>query len=260
MTARPATSMPPGTSAPTLGPMGGVCKLDAYSGADTVGVTKLFASLREAVKKNFGVSDAEIDEMLAQTGDRVAVGAAAASNRAFGDLSQCAAVKTNKVVGMLQIGVTGLVLATTAFLMWRGGRAPRVHRALEVLGALGVGLTAFQMRHALNLVSKVTWHGSGPNTRRMLVLTAVGAVVSVALAYFKDTAASVVVVSLLAAMAAVTAVKMYFMARAVSNPEATYLVAIASAVDRMLPHKKIAEARRQYTAARTRTSGPPRTA
>lgn len=254
----PSTVPSSGPYAPTFAstttprpPGPGVCKLDAYRGdgdAGAASASKLLSSMRELVKQNFGLSDEEIDTMVSQAGGRVAAAAGAASNRVFGDLSQCAAVKTNRLASIVQLGIMGAIVVATGFAMrTRGGGAAAV-RAVEVLGAVGVAVTAFQMRHTISLVSKLTWHGSGPNTRRTLVLTAAGAAASVALAYFKGARAAVVV-PLLAAVAAVTLAKMYYLARAVANPEATYLVALVSAVDRTLSHEKMSEARRQYAQA-----------
>jgi len=229
-----APQLPTGTVAP--GPRGTACTLDAYREED---VDQFLTSLRQALKQNLGVTDADIDTVLAQAGGNVGSGLSYTGARMFGDVSQCAAVKANRVAGIVEVGVLALVAAVTVYLMLKGGKSTGLYRALQMLSLAGTAITVFQLRHTANLTGKILWYGSGANTRRMLMLTVAGMMLSVALHSAKDAATAKVVVPLLGAMAGVTLTKLYFTVRSMQSPEGAHLVAFVSALDRMISNKKI---------------------
>lgn len=202
------------------------------------------ASVREGIKTNFEMTDAELDAMLSQAGRSAGAGVAWASDRALGDLSQCRSVKANRIASFGNLGVSTAAAVVIILAIVRGGDAPHLYGLLQVLGYAGVAISLYQLRHTLSLLFKITWYGSGPNTRRMLVLAVLGAVISAGIARYKDLGEAQILVPLLGTLLLITVGRVYVLARGLQTPEAAYLVALTSTADRIMTRDKIAAARR----------------
>lgn len=239
-----ATATPRATAAPDLSPEGAVCKLDAYGEYDGA---SFVSGARAVLRQAFGVSDAEIDAVLSDAGGRAGSVLQSLGARTFGDVSQCTAVRANRVVDIVQLVLLGLTVPVVLASMFKRGQSPAMWTTMWGLGVAGAALTAYQMRHTLSLSAKVVWNGSGPAARAMLLLTALTLAVGQTLGYVRDWAPWPVVVGLLGVTAAATVGKAVFLGRSVANPEASYVLAIVSALDRVLTNRRLAAARRAFT-------------
>lgn len=243
-TSTPTTTAPKTTGTPKpsdAAPADPVCKLDSYGEYDG---SVFLASLRALLKSNFGASDNDIDAMVAEAGGRAGSFLESVGARAFGDVSQCAAVRTNRVVTIVQLVVMGLTVPVMMAAMVPPRGVPMSWPAMWALSTVGLGLTAFQLRHTLSLAAKVVWNSSGPATRAMLVLSAVTAALGSVLGYLRDAAPWPAVVIALAALAGATVAKMVFVGRQVANPEASYALALVSALDRIITNERLSSARK----------------
>lgn len=222
------------------------CKLDLIDEANT---GRAATAARQALKDSLGMTDADIDLVMGRIVDLTKGSAKAGSTRAFGDVNKCKSVKTNRMIGILQIVVGVMSLASMAMLLKSRGESRLFGSAVWWLGLLGLGLTAVQLRHVISLLIKIGWHAFGSNTRASMVLTTMSVAVTLLFMNFRNSSPAIVM-TLLLSMAGINAANLVFMINSVRKPEAMHVVAVASALDRVLTAKRIAAVRKYYTTER----------
>lgn len=206
------------------------CTLDRV---DEGAIDRTWQSVREAIKKQYKLTDAEIDATLA--GFAAEVGR---NKQALGtDLRQCGSVRINRLVSLLMVGVLLVALVVNVMLIRRD--TPALWNTFEWLNLVLTFMTVFQLRHIVRLLLKLAWHGFGSNTRVLLVITLITLGANSLLNYYKFGGSRTVLVTLLGVLVATTLVRLYAVTQAVVHPESAVFVAAASALDRSLTRRKI---------------------
>lgn len=237
MTSLPATTAPPAAAAAK-------CNLDSL---DDGVMGRVTAEVRTALKENFGLTDSDLDLVFEQTRNKLRLSSASVASAMFGDLSKCKAVKTNRVISGVHAAITLASLAVLVMLLSARASSGPLTKTLWVLSLTGIGMTVLQLRHAISLFLKIGWFGFGPNTRAQLVLAGLSVVTTLAFIYSRGGAS--MHTPLLVVMAGIAAANSYFLVRAAVKPEATYVAALASALDNMISARKISAVRRFYNTA-----------
>lgn len=230
------------SSVPVTAPPLPRCKLDMYAklGGDTDD-----KDVREYIKATFGIGDAQIDS--------AAIYARAYARNAFRkvaddtDLTQCRAVKVDRALGILQIVVAGVTVASLLYMLWSRG-SDWSYLGFGALSWAGMAVLLLQLRHVISLGWKLTWFGFGGNTRAQVVLSVLTTVLGIGVTRLGSMQASRGLVLLL--IAAIGA-KMYFMYNAVAHPEAPYIHAGLAFLDRIITAKRMTRLRNFYNSPST---------
>lgn len=219
------------------------CKLDSLTAESTAQAAN---SVRQAVKDSTGMTDADINMLLQKSSNFMKGSTTTGANRMFGDLHACKSVKTNRTVGIVQVVVGVAALVSMAMLIARGGSSRTLSSTVWYLGVAGLALTGFQLRHVISLLVKIGWHAFGTSTRANMILSTLSIATTIAFLTFRQSSPTIVM-TLLVIMASINAINVYFMMRSVLKPEAVYVVALASALDRVLTARRIAGIRKFVT-------------
>lgn len=227
------------------------CALDKIGEADA---DRIVRNARTALKLRFGLSDAELDRIVASSiGDLTHP--VAATTRAFGDLRYCKDVQRNQKASGLYAGVMSVHLVITLTILYGMifGRtlSPYLDRFswAAIIGATGI--TVYQLRNQLALLGKLVWYGSGSSTRATLVLTAVSLTTMVLRAFVKNNLGVILLVAIVGMM---SSVRIYYSTHATLEPESLYVAAGAAALNRILTVRKLSEARVYYKNAQVKAA------
>lgn len=183
------------------------------------------------LKVAFGLTDKDINAAL--YGDK--------GSPMFGNMSDCKAVKIHRVLAAIAIGIQAMLLITVLWLLKDGGDSDTTVMVFHGFMFLTALMTIIELRDSLHLSLKVLWYGSGTNTRASLILSAILMVCMFAFRFAQEYMVPFVV--LLAFIALVIIAKIVFSARLLANPEANYVIASSSALNRVISARKLSKLR-----------------
>lgn len=220
------------------------CRLDGYGAKD---VDRFVASARKAMREAFGVTDAQITAWFSRAAGGVVPEKPPGPNL-LGDVSRCRAVRVNRAIAIAQfaglvafVGVVGWMLAA--------GPRPLGFAALGYLGWASLALTAVQMRHLLSLTGKAAWYGFGSDARGTLALTVTTLAATTLMTGWGDDADDGWALrGLFLIVLLLTLARGWFALQDLLDPQATPLVALVAALDRVLSAKHVAGIRDLVTA------------
>ena len=207
------------------------CKLDGYSGGDS--------DVRQTLQKQLGMTTEQMDRVLGDIKRQWRLRGAGMARRVTGDLTQCSATKTNKLLVGLHMGVLTVLMIVLVVMAVTGGKVNWHYTALQVLALAGLVIAAARVRHSINLAAKVTWHGTNTDVRRMVVLGMVTAAVNWVLFVARGRARARFLVPVLLLLIGLTAYKVYTLTATFTDPGAGTSFAVMAALDRVLTSKRI---------------------
>lgn len=210
-----------------------VCKLDRLN--ETV-VDDAIAAARASL----GITEAQVRGFF-NGGSGGGNGGFAAA--VLGDVSQCSAVKTNRIIDIARVAVLVITAVVVALMVIRGRMSGWLWTSLKGLELTSYVLAALALRHVLALFGKLVWFGLNKESKANLVLYVAGVVLATALGYLK-TAGSVsgLAIAVLVLVGAVSVARAVLVVRSMrkKNAPTDVIASVASAANRVATTSKIA--------------------